>query len=342
MEELTQREKIILQSLVHNFITAANPVSSERLQKKYNLRISPATIRNVMMDLEEKGLVCQPHAFAGRIPTDKGYRVYVDCLMKPERLSREEKRVIHKDLTEISPDVDAILQRASHVLGEISKQLGVVLSPRFYQGVFEKMELIHVAERRILIVLTIRSGLVKTIMMELNSDISRDKLEEISRVLNERLSGLTLKEIRDSIDVRMRDLPQGEVEFIKFFVDSADSVFDFEEWEEFYFDGTSNIMSQPEFSQWERIRDIIELLEDKKLIIRLFNRVGTQKKLSITIGEENPDERMKRYSVITAPYSVGEVTGTLGIIGPTRMRYAKVIPLVDYVAQVLGNVLSSN
>ncbi|RMD85795.1 MAG: heat-inducible transcription repressor HrcA [Calditrichaeota bacterium] len=340
-EPLNEREKIILNCIVESYVKTATPVGSRYLAKKYNLSWSPATIRNVMNDLEEMGYLKQPHTSAGRVPTDKGYRFYVDSLISIEALQRKERRMILENLRKVSADVDEILHTSSQVLGKISSQLGVVLAPRFYQGIFQKMELVPISENKILIVISIESGLVKTIMTEIESRVSRDKLYETAWIINERLSGLSLKEIKDSIDRRMADISKGEESLIRMIIESSDKLFTFEEHKDVHVGGTVNIMSNPEFSDQEHLIKMLELIESKQIILHLFDEQGKADKISITIGEEHKDEIFRNCSVITTSYHIGNVTGTLGVVGPTRMQYAKIIPLVDYMGKVLSQLLSA-
>ncbi|MFQ5823525.1 MAG: heat-inducible transcriptional repressor HrcA [bacterium] len=336
---LTEREKLILNCVVESFVQSAKPVGSRYLAKKYNLGIGSATIRNVMTDLEELGYLNQPHTSAGRIPTDKGYRFYVDSLISVQRLARNERRLIFENLRKVSVDVDEILHTSSQVLGEISSQLGVVLAPRFYQGIFQKMELVPISENKILAVLSIKSGLVKTIMMEIESGVSRDQLNETSWIINERLSGLSLKEIKETIDKRMSGISIEEDKLIRLIVQSSNKLFNFEEYKDLHLGGTQNIMANPEFFDQEHITNILELIESKQIILHIFSEKEEGDKISITIGEENKEELFRNCSIITTSYHIGNVTGTLGVVGPTRMQYAKIISLVDYMGKALTQML---
>ena len=339
--ELTEREKQILRLVVHDFILTATPVSSRSLYKNYNLGFSPATIRNVMMDLEEKGFLQQPHISAGRVPTNLGYRFYVDSLMKPERLTSREKKIIYDDLSTVSADIDHILERASQVLARISKQLGVVLIPHFYEGIFEKLELVPISGSRTLMVLKINSGLIKTIMMELDFEISREKLNTTARIINQRLYGLKLGEIKRTIDQRLRNVSGGSENMIQYFIHQADELFNFEDWENLYYGGTRNIVHQPEFTDQRRLESLMTLLDNRKSVAQTLLRLAQDDGVTVKIGEENSDLNIQHCSLVTTTYSVGEVRGTLGIIGPTRMRYSKIIPIVNYMSQVLSNVLTN-
>jgi len=341
-EKLSERERLILNAIVESFVHNAVPVGSRYLSKKSGMDMSPATIRNVMMDLEERGLVAQPHTSAGRVPTDKGYRFYVDSLMLVETLGEPEKQRILEQLRRVSLGVDTILEAASQVMARVSSQLGVVLSPRFFQGIFEKIELVAIAEKKILMVFSIKSGLVRTIVMEVAAEVSREVLEKTARVLNERLHGLSLNEIKQSLDRRMRHAGDVNPELIERILDSADLLFSEESRRGLHFGGTNNIVAQPEFTDHQQLAKILNLLENREILIHLFEQGDDPEKISITIGDENRDELIKHCSLITASYHIGNISGTLGVLGPTRLRYSKVVALVDYMAKILTEVLDKN
>lgn len=336
---LTNRESFILKSLVINFIDCGVPIGSRFLSKIYNNRLSAATIRNVMMDLDDKGLVSQPHTSAGRIPTDLGYRYYVNDLMKVEDLSEFEKQQIDHDLRTVpDKDVQEILEKSCEILSKVSNYLGVVLSPRFYQGKFEKLELIGLSENKVLVIISITSGLVKTVTMEMKTAIPSNKLETTARILNERLSGLTLTQIRDQFNRRMSDVAYAADELISQFSDSVDRIFSIEN-DQVLFKGTQNILSYPEFSNQERIGKMLELIDNQKILIQIINSSTKEdENISITIGQENKEELVNHCSLITAVYRIGDVTGALGVIGPTRMKYEKVTSLVDYITHQITNL----
>ncbi|MFQ5630273.1 MAG: heat-inducible transcriptional repressor HrcA, partial [bacterium] len=320
--DLTKREKNILNLIVENFVRHAAPVGSKFISQNTDISLSSASIRNVMMELEQRGYITHPHTSAGRLPTDKGYRFYVDSLMQMENLSTAEKDGIVENLNRFSRDVSYILEAASQTLARISNLLGVVLAPRFFEGIFQKMELVPVTEKKILVVISIKSGLVKTITMELEKDVPREKLEHTANVINERLHGLTLQEIKQTIDVRLKNLDEGDTSFIDLVVDSSKILFDFSPPGDLHIGGASNIIVQPEFFKQEASKDITELLDDREIMIHLLNQdddendtQGDAKKIRITIGEENKDIVMQHCSLITASYHVGEIFGTVGVLG---------------------------
>jgi heat-inducible transcriptional repressor len=292
-----------------------------------------------MAELEELGYISHPHTSAGRVPTDKGYRFYVDSLTEPGYLAREEKEAIRRAI-ENKLELDEILKDASKLLGKISKQLSIILSPQMSEGILDKLDLISISSNKILVVISIQSGLVRTIMLEVSSEIKRDKLEAVSAILNERLSGLTLRQIKETFRERVKDVSDEYVNLIHVFIHSADKLFyDFYEVEKIHIGGTPEILTQPEFNKPENFRNIIELIEDEDVIVHVLQAKARSDRITVSIGQENPDEKLKNYSLITSRYKIGDVTGTVGLIGPKRMNYAKMIAIVDYASKVLSEAL---
>lgn len=341
MEELSERDKAVLESLIRAYIAMAVPVGSRTISRRYRLGVSSATIRNIMMDLEEMGYVRQPHTSAGRIPTDKGYRFYVDTLMPQPTLSEAEKAEIGRKIEEALKEhrTEDILEQICKVISDVSQQLGVVLSPRFDMGVLHKIELVSLTERRILVVLTIRSGLAKTMVLEVTSKVEPEDLSETGRVLNERLSGLTIEEIRNSMKERMRSASKGDPKLLRIFIDEADEVFQFQHPADLHVGGTSHMFFQPEFQDRETLAEFMSLFEEREPVVYLLSERINRPGIWITIGAENDPDAMHLCSLVTAPYRVGNVMGVVGILGPTRMPYPKITALVDYMAEVTEELL---
>ncbi|MDW7680656.1 MAG: heat-inducible transcriptional repressor HrcA [bacterium] len=338
---LTYRENSIFGCLVKNFVRTASPIGSAFLAQTIQSSISPATIRNVLMNLEDKGLVLQPYTSAGRIPTDEGYRYYVNDLMKVEKLTPTEKHIIDQYLRKIhNEDVQTILDKACDLLSEISDQLGVVLSPQFFQGKFKRLELISLSDEKLLVVISISSEIVRTIMMELKFQIPAYKIQETERILNERLSGLTLKEIKDSIKVRMSNVNYGEPKLINQFTEKADEIFTFDN-DSLHFKGTSKILKQPEFANQERLIKILQLIDNQDILVHII-KSSTKKddRFSITIGREHSEEMLKNCSLVSTAFQIGEISGTIAVIGPTRMKYEKIVGVLDYVAKAINKLFS--
>ena len=339
LDELTERERQVFLSIVQSFIETAEPVGSRFLSKIGDLNLSPATIRNVMGDLEDKGLIKQPHASAGRVPTDSGYRVYVDSVILGARLSPAARRSIVEQLSRFAEDVDLIIDQASRVLSNISSQLGVVLAPRFTQGRLEKIELVSVSDEKILVILTIGSGLVKTIIVELEERVEPHLLDAVRQILNERLHGLTIGEFQSSFAERFADLDEKSRRVVNMIRGKAERMVGYESPADFHVTGASKIIQQPEFASQEKVGIILEFIDRRDLLLRVLSE-SESTGVSIVIGDENKQEVMKHCSVISTTYSIDGATGTIGVIGPTRMPYAKIIGLVQFMAETLGYVLT--
>lgn len=338
---LSERESQILDCIVESYVQSAKPVGSRYLAKRFDLGISPATIRNVMTDLEDKGFLRQPHVSAGRIPTDMGYRYYVNRLHAVQLMTRNDRRIILDNLRN-GVDVQDIFEAASQILGRISSQLGVVLEPRFKQGVFEKMELVPLSEQKVLAVISIKSGLIKTIMMEVDVELSRERLVEASRLVNERLSGLPLQKIRETISERLNDVTHSsDKNLILLIIRSSDRLFNFDDSHDLHLGGTHNIVSNPEFSDQAYTAKILELIESKEDLVSHFSEVDGRE-IAVSIGEENHSDLFWDCSIISLSYHIGNVSGTLGVVGPTRMHYPKIISLVEYMGRVLTQQLCSS
>lgn len=342
-EELNEREKNILRYIIQQFVLTASPVGSRNITKKYKLGISPATVRNIMSDLEESGYINHPHTSAGRIPTDKGYRTYVDSLMNLERIGLSEKGMIKKSFDQTITDTDELLQLTSKLLSSITRQLAAVTYPKVDSGTLEKIQLVSLTSTRILVVVSIKSGLVKTITLEQNYELKSNQLESVQRLLNERLAGLSLKEIRDTFKDRFKDVPEDHSSIIRLFIDSADKIFkDIKHADKLVLTGVKDVIKQPEFEIPEKFQSVIELMEDQDVIIHILEKSGESgtDQVFISIGSENKEERLQDYSLISKEYKIGNVSGTLGIIGPKRMEYSKVVAIVDYVSKILSEVLT--
>jgi heat-inducible transcriptional repressor len=342
--ELTDRERTVLRYVVHDFIETATPVGSRYISKRHEdvFGLSSASIRNVMSDLEYMGYINHPHTSAGRVPTDLGYRFYLDSLMQIESLSEQDQQSIRENL-DSAEQADALLRESSRILGRISHQLCVVTPPHLNSGTFEKMELVPLTGNRIMVIISIKSGLVRTIMMEVASEIPREKLDDLGRFLNERLSGLTLEQIRGSFVERVKDARGEETGLIRLFIDSVDKLFVTNRPEKLHIAGTDGILEQPEFLNPKEFRSVIELINNEEIIIHVLEKNEARpNEIRVTIGEENENKKMKQYSIITSTYNVGDVVGGIGVIGPTRMPYSRMIPLVDYVAKTISDLFTNS
>ena len=344
IEELNQREKAILRSVVQQFILTATPVGSRNITKKYDIGFSPATVRNIMADLEDSGFINHPHTSAGRVPTDKGYRYYVDSLMDIEKLNLKERGLIDSGIGSILDEADELVKVTSQLLSSITKQIACVTYPNLESGILEKIQIISLTSTKILVVISIKSGLVKTITMELDSELKESQRESVQSLLNEKLAGLSLQEIRNTFKERFSDADELQKPIIRLFVDSVDKLFkDDMKSDRVIVTGAKNIIQQPEFENPENFQSIVELIEDKDVIIHIMEKSSESKKedVYISIGSENIEKKLKEYSFVTKEYKFGETCGTLGIIGPKRMEYSRIVAIVDYLAKVLTEHLKS-
>lgn len=336
-DELSFREKTILRCIIEDFIYTANPVGSRYISKKSDINLSPATIRNVMSDLEEMNYLTHNHTSSGRVPTDKGYRYFVNELMDVEPLKQGEKDIIKSHMGDIDFAADEIYQEVSRILGRLSKEISIVSQPYLSEGVLEKLELISLSSNKLLVVVSIQSGLVRTLLFDIDSEIPRDKTEKVMRILNEKLAGLSLKEIRKTFMERVADLATESKGIVKIFIDSIDRIFqDEQEGMTLYFGGTTEILSQPEFDDTENYRNIIGLTDEKGVVVHVLNNIPSgDKGISVSIGSENREDKLKNYSLVSTTYTAGDVTGKIAIIGPKRMDYSKMISMLNFTSQVI-------
>ncbi len=331
--ELTQREREVLRAVVHNFILTATPVASKFIAQKPDVDLSPASIRHVMAQLEEQGYLNHPHTSAGRVPTDKGYRFYLDSLMSLEELREDEQARIALGL-DAPFDSTELLSEASKLLGKVSRQLSLVSAPYMGDAVLTKLELISLNRSKILVVLSLKTGLIKTIVMEIESEVKPDRLGNVNSLLNERLAGLKLSEIRETIFERVGDYADEEV--ISRFTSMREKIFSARpEPDKVHIGMPQGLLSHPEFDLPENLRGILEILGDEDVILHILEKGAASEPVTVKVGSENEDEKLKDYSLITARYETSGVKGTVGIVGPRRMQYSRLIPLVDFVAKVI-------
>ncbi len=337
-ENLSDREKQILYNLIDYYIASAGPVGSRVIAGKFKMGISSATVRNTLQDLEDMGLVQQPHTSAGRIPTDLGYRVYVDYLLKPEALTQTEKEAIKDSILKEGRGVNEILGQTCKVLGDITRQLGVTIAPKFEEGTLKRLELIPVAEERIMVVVVVESGLARSVILEVETAISDKDLREVEALINERLAGLTLGRIRDTISKRLGDV-SGHGRLVSLIIDSKEKIWTDERAEDIHLSGVDNLLVQPEFTGREKISGLVKFLEDGTTLSEFLSQVQ-EEGLIITIGRESKFSKIMDCSLVTSSYRVGKISGTIGIIGPTRMPYNKLVSVVEHTARTITEVLS--
>ncbi|MEX2529804.1 MAG: heat-inducible transcriptional repressor HrcA [Gemmatimonadota bacterium] len=344
--ELTARERRVLEAVVRTYVETAEPAGSRNVVRRFELGVSPATVRNTMSDLEERGYLFHPHASAGRVPTDLAYRTFVNHLMEPAALSIAEKERIEAELGDVGASaVERLVRQATRALGLLSQELGVAAAPRLTEAVLERLDLVRVSSTKVLLVAQIRSGVVRTVYVDLPCEVPDDTLIALALLLNERLAGLTLQEIRESVSERMRDVKLGidpsTDEILNIFVQSGSDIFDWPEMQatEIHLGSASVLASQPEFTSGERLKGLLELTERRELLAHVLGERPHTAGLQITIGGENAPQELAEFTIVTGEYHVGGLRGVIGVIGPTRMPYEKVIAIVDYTSTLMNHIL---
>jgi heat-inducible transcriptional repressor len=340
---LTEREEQILEAVIRTYVETAEPTGSRTVAKRHGLGVSPATIRNAMSDLEEKGFLFHPHTSAGRIPTDLAYRYYVDTLMRPLRVPAVEQRRLRRELEEEGQGpLERLIRRSIQVLGLVTGELGVAIAPRLDEVVLEKLELALVSAEKILLVLTLRSGVVRTVYVDLPGEVPAGTLAAVNTILNERLAGLTLSQVRASLLERLRDAGTDDTttDLLNIFMQSAEEVLDSSSvtGADLLLGRTSVLANQPEFSSGSRLRGLIELTEQRELLADVLSARAHDNALTITIGEEHGEPKLSTLTLVTAEYRLGNVSGVLGVMGPTRMPYAKVAAIVQYTSTLMSEL----
>jgi heat-inducible transcriptional repressor len=341
IDSLTDRERRVLEAIVQSYVETAEPVGSRVLSRRFGLGVSAATIRNAMSDLEEKGFLFHPHTSAGRVPTDRAYRLYVDALMRETVVTSHEDAAIRDGLTPHGSAVPEILRRAAEVLGVLTQELGVAVAPSLDGAVLERLDLVAVSSERLLLVLTLISGVVRTIFVQVPGSVPPDAISTITRVLNDRLAGLTLRKIRQTLPERLRDTAASgaEAELLDIFLTTGDQIFDLPAGEEVVVGRTSVLADQPEFSSGEQMRSLIELTEQRDVLKQVLGQRHNSNSLTITIGGEHDAQQFSNLTLVTSPYRAGQLTGVIGVLGPTRMPYEKVVALVEHTSRMVGELL---
>ena len=329
--------------VVRSFIETAGPIGSKFLVDRYSMGLSSASIRNTMNELEQLGYLGHPHTSAGRVPTDLGYRQFVDELMEPTPLSEVEIQLLKEQLKVAFQDPLVVLRECSRLLGQLSNLLGVVLSPRLATGVLERLEIVPLSSSRVMFVISIKGRLVKTVVLEVTTHLTREKLDRVVGLLNERLAGLTLEEIRNTYALRMKDVTNDPTGIVKLVLSSSKTFFSEPAEGRVSLAGTQNIMVQPEFlGEPEELKKLVGMLEDANFIVHLLEEESEESgRASVRIGSENSAGKVDNYSIVTANYKIGDIVGTLGIIGPKRMNYAKMVSLVEGAAGLLTRIDST-
>lgn len=333
---LGAREREVLKSVIRAHIVTGTPVGSKTLSLGTGMDLSPATIRNVMAELEERGLLVQPHPSAGRVPTDTAYRLYVDHWMGAPRVVPAQAQAIDEALR-TRRDVAELLEEASRQLSRLSHHVGVVLAPELRRIVVEHLEFVRLDPRRVVAVLVDRTGVVHNRIVEEAEGPDQEELDRVGRWLTDQFTGLTLQQMREELLRRVSE-DRAAYALARKAVEPALG----EPEGELFVEGMANLLDEPAFVDLDRMRAILTTLEEKSRLVELLGRVLDGEGVQVVIGSENPLPGLADCSLVTSTYGAGDrVLGTVGVVGPTRMEYARTVALVDHLAKVLTRLLSS-
>ena len=336
---LDDRKFLILQAIIDDYITTAMPVGSRTISRKSGVGFSPATIRNEMSDLEELGYLDQPHTSAGRVPSYKAYRLYVDQLLKVAQLSQDERARMNEHLNARSKQVEQVLRRAARVLSDSTQYTSVIVAPQLSMLRIRHVQIVPVSAEMALLIIVTNAGIVKDAVIHIPSGLTADHLYSISRMLTEQLADKPLDAVRQQFARMIRDMGTNRrmlaeaMQVIEEKLAAGDD-------EDIVVEGSSNLLSYPEYSDVEKAKSFLAVVESKEKLKQLL-RVGGGMELTIRIGPENGVPELNDCSILTATYRVGDQsTGTIGVIGPTRMNYNRVISVLEFMGQAVSEVLS--
>ena len=338
--QLDERKYLILQAIIDDYIMTAMPVGSRTISRKSGVGYSPATIRNEMSDLEELGYLDQPHTSAGRVPSNKAYRLYVDHLMKTVKLTSDEREQMQDHLLAKSKQVEGVIRSAAGVLSDATKYTSVIVAPKLGTLRIKHVQLVPVAERMALMVIVTNAGIVKDAVIGIPEGMDADELYSISRMLTEKLADKPLEAVRQAFAELLRNAEHnrkllGEtLQVIEKRLEAGDDASDV------IVGGPANMLEYPEYRDVSKARNFLAVLESKDTLRKLLSRDGGME-ITIRIGPENQLPALNDCSIVTASYRVGDhSSGTLGIIGPTRMNYNRVISVLEFMGRALSDVLS--
>lgn len=338
---LDERKQKVLLAIIRDYISTAEPVGSRTISKKYELGVSPATIRNEMSDLEELGYIEQPHTSAGRIPSDLGYRYYVDCLMNKKKLSSDETDSIIKTVRSKSRDIGSVLQQTNNIVSNITNYTSMVTGPQFKKCNLRHCQLVALDNGKVLVVVVTDNGLVQNRIMDVPSTITDLDLQKISQVMNAKLQGLTLEDIKLTLIKEIYQELSKHKNIFDAAMDLIQETLNLNNQDKIYLAGTLNILNQPEFRDISRVKTLLSLLEQDKVLKEILSdKDSHEDRINVTIGGENKLEGLKDCSTVTATYQIdGKIVGSVGVIGPTRMDYEKAVSIVEFMTQYLSHMM---
>ncbi len=328
---LDKRKKEILQAVIDEYINTAEPVSSGTLVKKYGLDYSSATVRNELAELESTGYLDKPHTSAGRIPSEKGYRFYVDELIKEDDISLEEIKYIQNKLSTKVNEIEELTKIATSTLSEITHYTTVAIGPKTETQIIDEIKFVLLGSRMLMIVIVTDSGLIKETIIKYDQDITISQVETLNNLFNSKLKGKPLSKIDKPMEEYILAEITYSIDVIKPIIEQINKVIQDEN--SIYLQGTNKAFDLPEFKSLDIAKNFINVLDTKELVLDMLDS-GVAKDINVYIGDENDNERLKDFSIVTFKHSIGDKDlGTIGIIGPKRMDYSKVISVMKYLSK---------
>ncbi len=340
MEALTPREKRVLDLIMTSYIASAEPVGSRTLSALVNSKWSSATIRNVMADLEEQGFLYKPHVVAGRVPTGKAFRYYVNTLLVPGSPGKRDLHALEGLTAHRYSHVEEIMGDASRMLANLCKYTGIVVEPKINFMLFKEVEFVKLSKNTILVLFVTSAGMVHTRLVNTEDDLPLELLSGMRGYMNERCEGLPFYDLRKQIFADMAKDKEAFHRLMGKVVDVLEGIMAEEGAREVYLEGTSRFIGVPELSDITRLKELFQAFEKKGKLLSLLDRSMEQAGISVIIGAETEVREMRDMSIITSPYGIDQNNqGVLGVIGPLRMNYSRIIPIVHYTAQAVTDLL---
>jgi len=337
--ELDERNKKVLQAVIDSYISTGAPIGSNVLIKRYDFSVSSATLRNIMAELEEMGYLTHPHTSAGRIPTERGYRYYIDGLISVKRDTDDIKDQLQQAPPLHGGDLHELMEEASQFLAKLSRYAGVVIAPAEPEGKYKHIEFIRLHGREVLIIFVTSNGTVQNKLIQLDEEILQHDLNTFSTFLDEELEHWSLTEVRRRLVEKLREEKRVFKRLMEETYQASREIQERDS-EKVYIGGAFQVLESPEFANVEKMRTLFKAFEDKYKLLKLLERSVTAGGIKVFIGSENPYFEMQGCSLVVSSYNAGsDVVGTLGVIGPTRMQYQQVIQVVDYTAKLVSRLL---
>ncbi len=331
---MDERKKKILQAVIDEYVNTAEPVSSAALVEKYGLNYSSATVRNELAELEKKGYLDKTHTSSGRVPSEKGYRFYVDELIKEDDISLEEMKYIQSKLSTKVNEIEDLAKIATSTLSEITHYTTVAIGPKVETQIIEEIKFVLLGTRMLMVVIVTDSGLVKETIIKYDEDITQSQIETLNNLFNSKLKGKPLSKIDKPMEEYILSEINYSIDVIKPIIDQINKIVD--EAETIYLEGANKAFDLPEFKSLELAKNFVNVLDEKELMLDILDS-GMAKDINVYIGDENDKEELKDFSVVTFKHSIGDKElGTIGIIGPKRMNYSKVISVMKYISKKIS------